>query len=320
MNWYCEARLEKIEPGLTLVHIIASGFSVNPGSFRYINILAAYSIRSQMSIPATYFPDPELADCILCYGIAEAAECILEPFLYPPLGLSGFIIQHQSATGAEMAMVEGSDMLVNKAVATGQVTSTVTGHYNGTIKTLLIFFHPLGMYQLFGCDMHKLTNTSINLLVLLGEEKGQCLLNRLEETDDNLSLVYILNDFFKAQKPVLNDTTEIKRVLDFIHLHHGNVSIKDIEEHCYVHRKTIERHFLFQIGLSPKIYTSIYRFKCLMNYLQQNPEITWLQLSSLTGYYDQSHMVRYFKEYLKVSPNQLVTLNIDLINYLFSRS
>ena len=64
------------------------------------------------------------------------------------------------------------------------------------------------------------------------------------------------------------------------------------------------------------MYSSIYWFKCLMNYLQQNPKTTWLEPSSLTGYYDQPHMVRYFKEYLKVSPNQLVTLDVGFINYL----
>jgi len=273
-----------------------------------------------MSIPLTYCPDPELADCILCYGIAEVAETMTVPFICPPLGLSGFIIQHHSSTGTVVAIVEGSAKLIGKAVARGQLTTTVSGYYSGKIKTLLIFFHPLGMYQLFGCDMHKLTNTSMNLLELLGEEKGQYLLHRLEETDDNLILIDMLNDFFKAKKPLSNETSEVKRVLDFIHLHHGNVSIKEIEENCYVHRKSIERHFLFQIGLSPKTYASIYRFKCLMNYLQQHPNTTWLQLSSLTGYYDQSHMVRYFKEYLKVPPNQLVTLDIQLINHLLSRS
>mgnify|MGYP003945820705 CR=1 FL=1 len=273
-----------------------------------------------MSIPVTYLPDPELADCILSYAIAAVAKPTTESFLCPPLGLSGFFIQHRSSTGIATAQVEGNDILVSKAVAIGQFTSPLTGNYSGKIKTLLIFFHPLGMYQLFGCDMHKLTNTSINLRLLLGEEKGQYLLKRLEETDDYLSLIRILNDFFKAQKTCSNDTREVKRLLDFIHFHHGNVSIKEIEEHCYVHRKSIERHFQFQIGLSPKIYASIYRFKWLMNYLQQHPKTAWLQLSCLSGYYDQSHMVRYFKEYLKVPPNQLETLNIELVNYLLSRS
>jgi AraC-like DNA-binding protein len=80
-----------------------------------------------------------------------------------------------------------------------------------------------------------------------------------------------------------------------------------------------ERHFQFQVGLSPKVYANIYRFKCLLNYLQHYPKTPWLKLSNLTGYYDQSHMVRYFKEYLKASPNQLISLEVDFNNYLLNR-
>jgi AraC-like DNA-binding protein len=264
-------------------------------------------------------PDPELSDYMLSYGIVEVAEGITEPFISPPLGLSGFIIQLESSTGTSVAIVNNTNFLAKKTVAAGQVTSTVTGYYAGKVKTLLVFFHPLGMYQLFGFPMNKLTDSSMSLLEFLGIEKGQSLISQLNETDDNLSLIGILNDFFKAQKPLFSDTAEIRRVLDFIHLHKGNVSIKEMEEHCYIHRKNAERQFHSKIGLSPKTYASIYRFKCLMNYLQQNPKTTWMELSNLTGYCDQSHMVRYFKEYLKVSPNQLVTLDVDFINYLLSR-
>jgi hypothetical protein len=172
-----------------------------------------------MSIPSTYFPDPALAEYILSYGILEIPEGITEPIVSPPIGLSGFIFQLHDSTGNAVAMVNGNNLLTHKFAVTGQVTSTVTGYQTGKIKILLVFFQPLGMYQLFGNDMSRLTNTSMNLLELSGVEKAQ----------------------------------------------------------------------------------------------------NWLELSGLTGYYDQSHMIRYFKEYLKVSPNQLVTLDIDFINYLLSR-
>lgn len=272
-----------------------------------------------MSIPTTYFPDAEISQYILSYGIVEVAEGLTESFISPPLGLSSFIIQHQNSNGSAVVIVKEINLLKDKAIASGQVTTTVYGYYSGKIKTILVFFKPLGMFQLFGCNMHMLTNSSINLFLLLGEEKGNELLNKLKDTEDNLALINILNEFFKKQKPVTINTTEITRVLDFIHFHQGNISVKKIEAHCYAHRKSIERHFQFQVGLSPKVYANIYRFKCLMNYLQHHPQTPWLQLSNLTGYYDQSHMLRYFKEYLKASPNQLVSLDVDFNNYLLNR-
>ena len=272
-----------------------------------------------MLLPSTFFPDPGLEKYILSYGILEVADGITETFLSPPLGISAFIIQHPVSTGTSAAIVNGEDLLINKAAATGQVTATVTGYHTGKIKTLLVFFRPLGMYQLFGCDMSRLTNTSVDLKEFLGAEKGMNLVSKLGQTEDDISLISILNDFFSTQNQVSYNTSDLKRVLDFIHHNNGNVSIKEIEKSCYVHRKSIERHFQLKIGITPKIYSSIFRFKCLMNYLEQNPKTTWHELSNRTGYYDQSHMARYFKEYLKVSPNQLVTLDVAFINYLLSR-
>ncbi len=273
-----------------------------------------------MSTLTTYIPDPELGGCIVSFGIVEVAEGFTARFLLPPLGLSGLIIQHQSSTGHAIALLNGANILVHKAIAIGQLTSTLTASYTGKIKILFVFFHPLGMHQLFSIAMQQLSNSSINLFDLMGETKANLLLDRLKETDDNTSLIAILNDFFKDQEPILAERTEISRVLDFIHLHHGNISMSEIETHCFAHRKSIERHFQIQIGLCPKTYACIYRFKCLMNYLRQNPGTNWLKLSHLTGYYDQPHMLRYFKAYLNVSPNQLVKLNIDFVNHLLSRS
>ncbi|WP_373057164.1 hypothetical protein [Zunongwangia sp. H14] len=73
------------------------------------------------------------------------------------------------------------------------------------------------------------------------------------------------------------------------------------------------------LGLPPKVYCKIYQFKSLINFLQGNPGITWAQLADEVGYYDQSHMTRYVKKYLKVAPNTMVKLDMDFINYLLTR-
>jgi len=129
----------------------------------------------------------------------------------------------------------------------------------------------------------------------------------------------VLNNFFLGLKTIGGKIDDIKKVLDYIHSKKGGVSIKEIEQNCHCHRKTLERHFKKMIGLSPKVYTQIYQFKCLKNLLQAKPDITWSQLADQAGYFDQSHMSRYVKEYLKVSPSRIVELDMDYINYLLRR-
>jgi len=254
-----------------------------------------------------------LESCIHSYGIIEEPEGFSEPFVSPPLGFSGFIICTEGNTDA---FINGERFIYHPAVASGQVTFPVTGHVTGKVKSIMVFFQPPGMYRLFGFDMSRLTNASMDLREFLGVEEAQLLLQELKHAESNESIVAILNQFFISHLSETENTADIKTVLDFIHEHGGHISIKEIEQHCYMQRKTIERSFHTKVGLSPKTYASIFRFKCLLGYLKQHPAITWLQLAEENGYFDQSHMVRYFKEYLKVSPNHLVTLDVDFINYL----
>jgi len=265
-------------------------------------------------IHALSFPVSNMLEsCIHSYGIIEEPDGFSEAFVSPPLGFSGFIMCTEGNTDA---FINGERFVHHKAVASGQVTFPVTGTVTGKVKSIMVFFQPLGMYRLFGFDMSKLTNASMDLHEFLGFEKAQVLLQKLKHADGNETIVAILNQLFLVQLNETDDAADIKNVLDFIHLHSGNVSVKEIETHCYMHRKSIERSFHTKVGLSPKTYAQIFRFKCLLGYLKQHPSITWLELAKENGYFDQSHMIRYFKEYLKVSPLSLVTLDVDFINYL----
>jgi AraC-like DNA-binding protein len=265
-------------------------------------------------INALSFPvSNKLGSFIHSYGIIEEPEGFSQAFVSPPLGFSRFIICTEGETDA---FINGERFVHHKAVASGQVTSAITGSVSGKVKSIMVFFQPAGMYRLFGFDMSKLTDTSMDLHKFLGIEKAQVLLQKLKHAECNEAIVYILNEFFISRLSETDNTADIKNLLDFIHVHSGKVSVKEIEKHCYMQRKSIERSFHTKVGLSPKIYAEIFRFKCLMGYLKQHPGITWLQLSEQNGYFDQSHMVRYFKAYLKVSPTNLVKLDVDFINYL----
>lgn len=265
-------------------------------------------------INALSFPVPKsLESLIHSYGIIEEPEGFSESFVSPPLGFSGFIMCTEGETDA---FINGERFVHHKAVASGQVTLPVTGSVTGKVKSIMVFFQPAGMYRLFAFDMSKLTNASMDLHEFLGIERAHVLLQKLKHAECNETIVDILNQFFISHLPETDDTLDIKNMLDFIHMHSGNVSVKEIEKHCYMQRRSVERSFHIKVGLSPKTYAKIFRFKCLLGYLKQHPDITWSQLSMQNGYFDQSHMIRYFKEYLKVSPNKLVTLDVDFINYL----
>jgi len=269
-----------------------------------------------MIVPTSYLPATPLQDFVATYGILEVPEGAKENYFSPPIGMSGFIIQTNRASNNFVAKIDGRDFFTLDAVATGQVTLPVHGEISGPSKSILVFFHPLGMHTLFGVDMSTLTNKSKDLGDIIGREACAQLMANLESSQDNADQIEVLDSLFLSIMPNAQMSPDLEGVLELVHARKGGLTVQEMEENCHFHRKTLERHFQKKIGLSPKVYTQIYQFKCLMNLLQENPDITWSELCDRAGYYDQSHMSRYIREFLKVSPNNIVKLDIELINYL----
>jgi methylphosphotriester-DNA--protein-cysteine methyltransferase len=125
-----------------------------------------------------------------------------------------------------------------------------------------------------------------------------------------------MNYFFQSQLPAFEITPIVANALDFIYQHNGSVAVKETAANCYTTARSLERHFKLHIGLGPKEYAMIYRFKCLVDFINQNPGVTWAALCEQNGYYDQSHLARYFSRYLKVKPGEIVNLDKDFARYL----
>ncbi len=272
-----------------------------------------------MKEPVTYPPVPQLQKYIASYGVLEIPEGVREPYFSPPLGLSGIILQTINTRNKMIARIDDKEFFAEGAVVTGQVTRPVHGELNGITKTLLVFFLPLGMYQLFGTDMVTLTDTSMTLKEFVGEVRSEKLMQSLRSDQNTDRQIEVLNQFFMRIKPSGKNSAKLECVLDYIHERQGGVNVYDLQRNGYYHRKMLERHFKKMVGLSPKVYAQIYRFKSPTQLIQSHPEITWSQLADQAGYYDQSHMSRYVKEYLNVSPNSMVQLDMEFINYLLSR-
>ncbi len=269
-------------------------------------------------IQYTFFPtDTRLSEYIFSYGMIEVPQGNTEPLMSPPNGLTGFLIRIKSDADARLeATINNNNPIGHQpSYVIGQITYPINGFATGPLTFMVVFFQPLGMYQLFGGNMNRLANTSMDLFDFLGKEKAAALMKELLATDDTNYQVDVLNNFFLQQKVIDNCDNE-KKVLQIIHEAQGNITIKKIEKSLSISRRTLERYFQEKIGISPKVYAQIFRFKSAVQYLEANPSTTWAELTYDNGFFDQSHMIRYFKEYLQVSPNNLVKVDMNLVNYL----
>ncbi len=84
----------------------------------------------------------------------------------------------------------------------------------------------------------------------------------------------------------------------------GKISIKEISREtgyseCYVRRSFHELH-----GISPKTFEKIVRFQNTLEAMMDEGDKAFYDLAQENGYYDQSHMVKEFKDFTGFTPEK----------------
>ncbi len=71
-----------------------------------------------------------------------------------------------------------------------------------------------------------------------------------------------------------------------------------------------QKHLIEQFkkfcGLTPKVLHRIFRFNDILQQIQNKQNISWSQVAYLSGYSDQSHFIKEFKEFSGFNPNEFI--------------
>jgi transcriptional regulator GlxA family with amidase domain len=78
---------------------------------------------------------------------------------------------------------------------------------------------------------------------------------------------------------------------------------KIVEESGYSHRRFIAL-FRQAVGLTPKLYSRVLRFQGALERTAAKSDASWVDLALETGYSDQSHFNREFREFAGLPPGE----------------
>ena len=101
----------------------------------------------------------------------------------------------------------------------------------------------------------------------------------------------------------------------------GNISV--LSQTACLGYKQFKRIFAEYVGLNPKNFIQITRFRKTFNILQLTPQISISKVAYDCGYYDKSHLIKEFKMFTGYTPTQLLdicdtyTENLSVFNSVF---
>jgi len=134
---------------------------------------------------------------------------------------------------------------------------------------------------------------------------------RLEDAVANASSasgVASVLDAFLLRMPRISHSrrSAVTELLRGVHGTHGTLSIMEFLRARDLNARTMERHFGACMGMTPKQYARIVRFKRSYGRLMLSGPDRGSVKAHLEGYYDQSHFDRDFKRFLGVSPREQI--------------
>ncbi len=113
----------------------------------------------------------------------------------------------------------------------------------------------------------------------------------------------------EAQLVDETDSGLVQRVSAYIVDHSGQVRVDDLALDAGMSARQLRRLFLEQIGLSPKHFCRVIRFRHSLSQLHGRRRGDWTQVALESGYYDQAHFINEFREFSGYTPGEFVALS-----------
>jgi AraC-like DNA-binding protein len=260
-----------------------------------------------------FIPKTFLQPMVECYWVVEGTDQSTQKIV--PDGFSELIFHF----GDTYQISINGDIYEEQsfAIAAGQLNRPVFLKPTGRSGVFGIKFKPDGLRKILGCDMHVLTNETFDLTDIIGAGINH-LTDQIRNSVSNDQRIAAAENFLAERLSSAKSNNEIRLILFDVQQTQGCVLVRDLSLKHKISLRKIERLFLQHVGISAKQYARLVRFTYVHTVLQQ-PSVTKAEASCLSGYFDQAHFNKDFKQFTGESPDQYFNSNHALSDFFLNR-
>lgn len=189
----------------------------------------------------------------------------------------------------------------------GQITKQYYIQPVGCVDSFSVRFYPYGFCAFSSTPLHEFANTETPLDMVFGKAAANKLSERIIEAKTTKERIEIIEEFLLSklsEESAINSV--VKSTVDSIINVNGSSSIKEIFEHIGSSRRQMERHFMQQIGISPKQLGKVVRLQSALKMILNQGSKSLTDIAYDSDYYDQNHFIRDFKSFTGVTPKKFL--------------
>lgn len=248
-----------------------------------------------------YYPSPALQGYIEHYQFIEYAVKENGQLAVPDYPKTAMDMVFCFSGDFEIARFNQSNIKISKASFIAHFDLPYHILLKKDIALLHVRFKPNGIYPLTKIPLRGLLNNQTAIEDLLNKKVLEVLENMAEHASYK-QRIQVLENYLKA----IYQKSQLHHRLDFglkiIQEKRGVLSVKELSDQLNSNYKSLDRWFQQNIGLSPKRFMKITRFKNILAELEQQEKTDWMDLVTKYGFHDQSHFIREFQEFAGTTP------------------
>ena len=169
---------------------------------------------------------------------------------------------------------------------------------------LEVLLAPLGAYRLLGLPLDQLSGQTVDLVEVLGPA-GRRLAAHLRDNPSWRQRFALLDEFLLRR---LDDgprpAPEVARTWQRLVATGGRVPIGRLASEVGWSHKHLIARFRQQVGVGPKTAARLVRFNSVWRRLDQRRPLDWGLVAAESGYADQAHLIRDFRQFTGWTPTQ----------------
>ena len=248
-------------------------------------------------------PNPALASLIRCIWVFEATpdDGPAEIQRIVPDGCPEMVLHY----GDQCREIELSGTLKRQSrfVFAGQLSQPLLLQPGRRAGMIGIRLQPSGARAFLGLSMHEATDVRLDLTDVWAQD-GAALIEAVGNANNTAERMHLVAQFLQqkfVQARKQSDTT-VTHGVALLQSSGGHISVDDLAHHCGLSSRQLERRFLGEVGIPPRLLASIFRFRRVFDLLEHEPSGRWVSAAIGAGYFDQAHMIRDFKRFAGQRP------------------
>ena len=203
--------------------------------------------------------------------------------------------------GAEFSQhCEGQQKLQPRHFLVGQMTGPILISPTGAVQLIGIRFHPGGTLPFLRLPLHEITDQVVDLCSLSSKLERD-LLRVTAAPALLIEKIGALEEFLTRELLSHEPDARLLKLTARIVESGGLVSVDELASDAGISSRQLERRFLREVGLGPKLLGRIIRFQQVFRAVEQC-DAAWAAVAIECGYYDQAHLIRDFHQFARQTP------------------